>query len=469
MKKIFTAAFFLLLVQQGFAQVNLSNDGTLYISSSSDILYINGNLINNSTAALTNNGALYVLGNLTNNQASIVIGTGTLHLNGSAAQSIGGTQAFRTFNLNSNNSAGIILNNDLHISGTHTFTAGLISTSVTPNFLVYEAGSDYTGASDSRHVHGWVKKVGSTGFTFPIGNGTYLREIAISNLGALSEFNARHHTVTPNTNNLEDPIKIINPNEYWTLNRISGSTAQVTMNWDHSKIAFPNYILADIRTALYTTGWTNQGGSASGNTSSTGTITSGSMNSFGQMAIGSSSFVIPLDFLEVSAKRRYNTTFIEWKTANEVDVKHYEIQRGFTPTLFTTLGVVPARNLQTEQTYNLPDTSHAKGTVYYRIKSIDNSGAYKYSKIVALTLGNRISQPVLLTNPATTHLLLTAPEGHTVYNYRFSTNSGQLIQHGSLKKQGNLLSINLPGLAKGIYHLTLYYGEQIHYEKVLIQ
>lgn len=467
MKKLFIIAG-ILGCSSLHAQLAVTNNGVLRIQSGTGISFL-GNLTNSSTASLVNDGNMYVKGTLTNDQASMASGTGTLYLNGTSAQIIAGSQPVKTYNLTTDNTAGFTLNNDLYVSNAHTFTNGRITTSSTPNYLVYEAGSGYTGASDARHVNGWVKKIGAAAFTFPVGNGTYLRPIAIGNLSASSEFNARHNTVTPNTNNLQTPVKSVNPNEYWTLNRVSGGTAQVTMNWDHNKIAFPNYILADIRTALYTTAWTAQGGTASGSTTSTGTITSNSMNTFGLMVIGSASFVIPLDFLDVTAKRRNNTTVVEWKTANEVDVKHYEVQRGLTPTLFAPIGIVVARNLQTEQTYSLPDAAHTNGTMYYRIKSVDNSGAYKYSKVVALTLGNGVTKPVLLTNPATNQLLLTVPENFSVYNYHFSSGNGQMIQQGSVKKQGSLVSISLPSLAKGVYHLTMYYGDQTYFEKVVIQ
>src|SRR5438034_3762225 len=152
------------------AQVDLKNTGVLYVNSSGDTLYINGNFNNTSAAALTNNGNFYIRQNLTNDQSSMAVGTGTLYLNGSAAQTVAGAQIFKTYNFLSNNASDITLNNNLSVSGAHTFTAGLITTSATPNYLVYEAGSSYNGDGDSKHVNGWVKKYGSTDFTFPVGD-----------------------------------------------------------------------------------------------------------------------------------------------------------------------------------------------------------------------------------------------------------------------------------------------------------
>ncbi|MBK8495520.1 MAG: hypothetical protein IPL50_11185 [Chitinophagaceae bacterium] len=63
-------------------------------------------------------------------------GTGTLYLNGTAAQIVSGSQVFKTYGLITNNAAGIILNNNLSAAGVHTFTAGLITTSATPNYMI---------------------------------------------------------------------------------------------------------------------------------------------------------------------------------------------------------------------------------------------------------------------------------------------------------------------------------------------
>ena len=113
-----------------FAQ-GITNSGNFQIHSGGS-LSTTINFSNSSAAALVNNGSLYIKANLTNDQSSMSAGTGTLYLNGSSAQSLGGAQAFKTYNLETNNSSGITLNINLSVSGAHTFTAGLVATSSTP-------------------------------------------------------------------------------------------------------------------------------------------------------------------------------------------------------------------------------------------------------------------------------------------------------------------------------------------------
>src|SRR5215217_3735052 len=85
------------------AQEELRNDGNLRVHNGA-YMSSKGNFTNSSTASLVNNGSLYIKRNLTNDEASMSAGTGTLYLNGTTAQIIAGSQAFKTYNLVSDNS-----------------------------------------------------------------------------------------------------------------------------------------------------------------------------------------------------------------------------------------------------------------------------------------------------------------------------------------------------------------------------
>src|SRR4051812_23090287 len=171
MKKIIIQTILLSLGIYTNAQDAFTNNGNLQVHTGASMAGF-GAFTNVSTGTLINNGSLYIKGNITNDQASMSAGAGTLYLNGSSAQTVNGSQTFKTLDFVSNNNAGITLNTNLSVSGAHTFTSGVITTSATPNYLVYEAGSSYSGNADARHVNGWVKKIGSTNFIFPVGNGT---------------------------------------------------------------------------------------------------------------------------------------------------------------------------------------------------------------------------------------------------------------------------------------------------------
>jgi hypothetical protein len=465
----------LLMASSGYlqAQVDLQNTGTLFITGGTDILYINGAFTNASGAALTNNGNLYVRQNLINNQSSVAIGTGTLYLNGSGAQSVSGTQQFRTFNFVSNNASGITLNSDLSVSGTHTFTAGIIASSATPNYLIYEAGSSYTGDGDGQHVSGWVRKTGTTAFTFPLGNGTVERTIGLTNLSSASTFNANYAGATTNTSNLASPLITVDANEYWNINQVSGGNAQVAMNWNNSKVAFPAYVVADIRVANYIAGnWTSVGGSASGNIATTGTISSSAVGVFGAFTFGSVSAVLPVQLLDFGVTRKNGSNLVTWSTADEINVKQYDVQRSDNGNDFYTAGIVAARNRTQVQQYQFVDNAAMKDVAYYRLRSIDNDGKFKTSKVVTVYDKTVAGSYFTLTNPVHTALTLAAGSNHTgVYDYSITAINGQVMQQGHLTMiSGGNYNISLQStIVPGMYIFKARSASFSYSQKILVQ
>jgi hypothetical protein len=451
-------------------QQSFNNTGNLRIHNGANVSAF-GTFTNTSSGAFVNNGTLYIRGSITNNQASMANSSGSLHLNGSSAQIISGTQTFRTNNLITNNASGITLNNNLSVAGAHTFTSGLITTSATPNYLVYEAGSSHSGSSDNRHVNGWVTKQGTTSFTFPVGNGTYLRNIAIGSLSASSVFNARYSGPTTNTNNLDASLISVDPYEYWTLNQISGGTAQVTLNWDASKISFPQYSLGSIRVAQYNVNlWTNRGGTATGDPTTTGTITSNSISSFGAFTFGTMSATLPLQYINLTAKRNDGFTLVKWKTEQEVNVDHFEIERRDNNE-FVKIGVANARNLLTPNFYEYEDHKHLNGNAYYRIKSVDIDGQTFYSNIVMVSDKEK-GGSYKIVNPVVNSVYLQVDDSYRGrYRYEIIGSSGQLIQTGQINIE-SAGTVNIPlnnSVLKGHYILKLQSGTNHITEKIIVR
>ncbi len=472
MKRIFIQLSGLIFCASANAQQAFNNSGSLKIYSGTSVSAF-GDFTNTSTGVLINNGSLYVKGTITNDQSSMSPGTGTLYINGSAAQSVNGSQPVKTYNLISDNSAGITLNNDLSVSGAHTFTNGLITTSVTPNYLIYESGSSYSGSSDSRHVNGWVKKSGNTNFTFPVGNATYERAVAVSNLSAVSEIDCHYYAPTQNVFNLSSPLVRVKDNEYWQLNKISGGTAQIIMNWDHTKVPMDNILIADILAAQYSTGnWTSAGGSATGNVTTTGTVTSSAISTFGPVTLGYTSFPVPLKLISFTAERRNRTSFLTWVTENEENVDHFDVQRSYDAGVYVTIGNVPARNMTSTQVYNFEDHSALNGLAYYRIKSVDRDGKFSYSRIAVVSENDIQSANFYVLNPARSAITVfnkTGQEGQ--FDYKLFSAGGQLLLKGNVHmgvNEGAVLP--LPSItATGLYVLELS-NEKIKFrQKVLIE
>lgn len=463
----------LLIAGSSTAQDAVRNTGNIQIHTGGAMTAF-GSFSNTSTAVLLNNGSLYVKGTLTNDQASMAAGTGTLFLDGTSAQSVAGSAFFRTYNLNTDNAAGITLNNDLRITGTHTFSNGLIATSVTPNYLVYEAGSSHAGSNDSRHVTGWVKKIGSENFVFPVGDNTYERSAAISNLSVSSEINCHYYTPTQNIFSLQSPIVHVKANEYWQINRISGGTAQITLNWDHSKVAMDNELISDITVAYNTGGnWTDAVGSASGNVTTTGTVVSNSVNTFGAFTIGYKAYPVPVKLLSFTGERISGVTLLHWITENEQNTDRFEVQRSYMATSgFIKVGSVGGRNSGSRELYGFSDPSVFQGIAYYRLKTIDKDGGYSYSRIIAVMESDINNQRFIVLNPVRTAITVfnkTMQEGP--FDYALYTAAGQLILKGTVNmgSNGSAVLPLPPQTAGGLYILDISNQNVKFKQKILVQ
>lgn len=471
MHRILISAILLLTSSVAFSQAGITNNGSMQIHTSANMTAF-VNFTNASTGGFVNNGTFTLRGNVTNNRASMSPGTGVTILDGTSAQAVGGTEPFRVYNLTTNNSTGITLNNDLNVNAAHTFTAGIITSSSTPNYLVYENGATYSGSADNAHVNGWVRRTGTTNFIFPVGNASLLRPVAINNLSTASTFNAQYTGVTTNTNNVLPNLVTVDPYEYWFVNQVSGGTAQVIMNWDNSKITFPDYQLASIRVAHYTGGmWTNSGGNATGNVSTTGAITSSSVSSFGAYTFGSLNFSLPMNFIGVTARRKNKYSIVEWKTAEENNVDHYEVERkdGRNPT-FSAIASVRANNNITN-TYQIEDHLPLDGTAYYRVRSVDRDGTFSYSKTVAVS-DKRNGSMAVINNPARNTIFISAnsvPRGN--YVYQLIDGAGRIVQAVQLLLDGqSVIDITVPPKAsKGFYLVKVTNNLFEFTDKVIIQ
>jgi hypothetical protein len=276
---------------------------------------VNGSFDNQSTSALTNNGSFYVLGDLSNAESGMTAGTGRLYLQGSSAQTISGSQAFKTYNLTTNNSSGFTLNNDLSVSGVHTFSSGVLTTSST-NYLIYQSGATYTGDGNSKHVNGWVKKIGTQDFDFPVGNGTIERVAGIRALSTSSDFQCKYYQGTTNTSSVTGTITMVNPNEYWYIDRNSGGTAKVNLTWDITKraVSLGTTFLSYIQVAHYTSSsWRSEGGTATGSLLSSGSILSGTLSSFSPFSLGTGNAVLPVAIRNLNVKCLGNSEYeLSW-------------------------------------------------------------------------------------------------------------------------------------------------------------
>lgn len=180
----------------------------------------------------------------------------------------------------------------------------------------------------------------------------------------------------------------------------------------------------------------------------------------GDLAACVTGAVLAVNFEDVSAFVTPGCSVqVNWKTAQEQNVNHYEIQSAAPGGTFTTLDHSDSLNTATEHSYvkNITVTGKA---MLIRIKTINNDGSISYSKIISIaTHCDKAAGITVLNNAAVSDQVQVLFENISATgNYTLSiyNNYGALVsvKNISLQDFGSVYSMDAGIIAPGSYFIT---------------
>jgi hypothetical protein len=187
--------------------------------------------------------------------------------------------------------------------------------------------------------------------------------------------------------------------------------------------------------------------------------------------------ILPVELTSFTTVLHGTTALLNWSTATEVNNNGFEIERRAAgSSAWTKVGFVPgAGTSNSPKSYLFEDAQLAPGAYVYRIKQIDNNGAFEYSASTqvdagvsnALQLGGNYPNPF---NP-TTNIQFSVPEnGYAslkVYNML-----GQEVAtlFSGMATAGHYIpaTFNASRLASGIYFARLQYNGKSLVQRMLM-
>ncbi|MBL0343507.1 MAG: PKD domain-containing protein [Bacteroidetes bacterium] len=280
-----------------FAELSYTNSGTagrVRMASTTPDTYL-GNVTFGSSGQdfqVAYSGENFFHGNVTITSNKVVFNTaiGKVTFSGGNSQSLNGSYNYSFKKLAINKSANhVTANTTLSVDDTLFFVSkNLITTST--NLLTMKAGSVASGASNSSFVSGPVKKIGSTGFQYPVGKGNYFRMMAISApTNATDAYTAEYfYTGQTFSDTTDTTIEYLSDCNYWSLNRVTGSSkVYVTLSWDSAYChIFNRYMDINVMN-LQSTNWVKMGQKDLSGDYAYGTVkTDTTINSFGYFTWG---------------------------------------------------------------------------------------------------------------------------------------------------------------------------------------
>ena len=121
------------------------------------------------------------------------------------------------------------------------------------------------------------------------------------------------------------------------------------------------------------------------------------VSGFSGFIVQTNASVLPLNLLSFSADVSGNDVRVNWKTSNELNHDHFELQRSTGNGIFTNVATIVALSGDNNN-YDFTDRNAASlgaSKLSYRLKMVGQSGTFEYSTIVFVSL-NRTNE--LITN-----------------------------------------------------------------------
>jgi len=179
--------------------------------------------------------------------------------------------------------------------------------------------------------------------------------------------------------------------------------------------------------------------------------------------------LVPINFLNITASYVNRTTsVVRWGVATPtVNASKFDIEFSTNGTVWTKLGELPIMN-PNQGHYQYVHQNIPTGTLFYRIKEIDNNGPYVYSRIALLNNNANGTEFIIFPNPANNYIQISAPK-NTVLDRTsievYDAKGRKLLQKSMTSSS---MEINTATLPDGSYIIKIVSSDKVRTEKLLI-
>jgi hypothetical protein len=181
------------------------------------------------------------------------------------------------------------------------------------------------------------------------------------------------------------------------------------------------------------------------------------ISSFSRWTLSNDNNPLPVHFILFNAKCEGNNVSLTWKTAQEQNSSHFDIERSVDGIRWITIGNLPAAgNSNTEISYSFTDNNSVQNG-FYRIAEHDLSGRIQYTSILQSSC-NATDAFSLWPNPFHDIIFINIVAGNeSQAMIKIFDSKGALVkvQRVAVLQGSNQLSVNMNSLASGVYQLLV--------------
>ncbi len=175
--------------------------------------------------------------------------------------------------------------------------------------------------------------------------------------------------------------------------------------------------------------------------------------------------VLPLKLISFSGYKVTGANELQWKTAEEINFKEYQLERSTDGRSFTTVTTVKANGSSTGANYTFADNATNTDTrYYYRLKMVNNDNSFAYSNILIIKANTSANNMVIYPNPVTNvinaNIVLNRQVRCRVMVLNAAGAMVKTTQPPLFEKGYNTYSVSVKELPAGNYSLVITTGAE---------
>ena len=182
---------------------------------------------------------------------------------------------------------------------------------------------------------------------------------------------------------------------------------------------------------------------------------------------------LPVTLVSFTGNNQGNYNNLQWTTNMEENVSHFELERSMNAGAYSTIAVIPAKNVSTGAAYNYKDHIGAiefSENMFYRLRMVDHDQQYSYSNVVNIRMSLR-SNFIVANNPFTDNLkiIINTSNNQNIEIYLYDVTGKCIVRKRIAATSGinNIRLDNLQNLAAGNYILNVQTKEKRFSQKLL--
>ncbi len=424
-------------------------------------LTVTAGTVNSSTFSVTHS----VAGNFIMTGGALAGTSSTYSLNGAANQTI--TLLSNLINLAINKSSGQVnLGSNVNVNVLLNMLSGKISlgsydlTIGTSGSISNYNSSKYIIASGAGSLYQQVASGGTK--TYPVGSSTnYLPATVAFTAGSTTDnIGVKLFAAVYDAGTSGNPLTNGVVNNSWLITESvpGGSDATITLQWPAS-LENSGFGRNACRINHHNGTWDLGFADLSATGTDPYTVSRSGFTSFSIFTVGTVA-ALPVTWLDVSGKQLNGANHIYWSTASEMNNAFFVVESSTNNRDFSEIGRMSGNmNSNSEHHYHFVHSDFTASVNYYRIRQVDIDGKSSYSKVIRINStieALRISRiyPVPARDHVTLDMVTTEPVSISII-VESITGTRMLTRDARLTKGNNQLSLNLTGLASGLYQLRI--------------